>query len=316
MYFPKYFTQFGCTAGSCQDSCCRSGWEIVVDDESYERYKACDKDIDKNITAGSDGERVFKLGPDGSCPYLRDDGLCRLFILTGGKLSEICREYPRFIEEYDGFTETGISASCPEAQRLIFSASESDYELNGEKPSEELLEFLHGARRKVFDMISGSASAEKAAGSIVLFGRELQNLIDCGELSGGFDFPVSFGEELPPSGFQADVKWFAKELLDSTEILYPEWRRLLEEAARGGGKGALPDERTGKNYLKYLAFRFYLKAVSTENILAVSWLIYYAYRLCCTLSCGFEKAARLFSKEIEHDSENLYLLLERLEEPA
>ena len=35
---PDYFSEFSCIAGDCKDSCCL-GWEIDIDDKSYEYYK-------------------------------------------------------------------------------------------------------------------------------------------------------------------------------------------------------------------------------------------------------------------------------------
>ena len=32
---PDYFKEFSCIAGACKDSCCL-GWEIDIDEDSYE----------------------------------------------------------------------------------------------------------------------------------------------------------------------------------------------------------------------------------------------------------------------------------------
>src|SRR5699024_8779089 len=92
--------------------------------------------------------------------------------------------YPRFFEEYDGFTEAGISVSCPEARRLVLSASSSDYSLYGEAPAEELLAFLHSGRRAAFKLIFESKTADIAAAELETLGARLQELIDFGELTG------------------------------------------------------------------------------------------------------------------------------------
>ena len=36
---PDYFKQFKCIASECEDTCC-AGWEIVIDDETYDMYKS------------------------------------------------------------------------------------------------------------------------------------------------------------------------------------------------------------------------------------------------------------------------------------
>ena len=34
---PHFYDQFVCTAGDCPDTCC-AGWQIVIDEDSLERY--------------------------------------------------------------------------------------------------------------------------------------------------------------------------------------------------------------------------------------------------------------------------------------
>lgn len=34
---PHFYDQFTCTAGDCPDTCC-AGWQIVIDEDSLERY--------------------------------------------------------------------------------------------------------------------------------------------------------------------------------------------------------------------------------------------------------------------------------------
>lgn len=56
-----------------------------------------------------------------NCPFLQEDGLCRLRLTLGYEhTSETCREHPFNTEEYDGFAERSPSVSCPEAVRLVF----------------------------------------------------------------------------------------------------------------------------------------------------------------------------------------------------
>lgn len=35
---PFYYNEFGCITSKCKDNCCIGGWEIDIDDETYERY--------------------------------------------------------------------------------------------------------------------------------------------------------------------------------------------------------------------------------------------------------------------------------------
>lgn len=321
-FCPGYYSRFSCIASLCEDSCCRSGWEIPIDDETYRAYKSMGvSDIDENITSGSDGDRIFKLKPNGDCPYLMPDGLCRLYTATGGRLGEICAQYPRFFEEYDGFTEAGISISCPEAQRLIFSAKRSDYVLEGERPQEELLAFLHSARKYALDLVFSPDPPDISAARLANYGLALQRLIDAGELDFS-DFAtiaktvIDIGDEQNADPVEEYI-FACKAILEATDILYPEWKELL---VRGAGDEIVAHpsaQNDGKRaYLGYLVYRFFLKAVNNENIAAVCEFISCAYYLAAMLPGEFQRNARLFSKEIEHDDENLWSVMERFEERA
>ena len=120
--FPDYYKKFSCIADKCPDTCC-AGWEIVVDEESFEKYKAlnggyADK-IRSLISVDSDGDRIFT--PNGNrCPFLLDSGLCEMYIELGHDcLCRTCRQFPRHETYFGARKETGISLSCPEAARLI-----------------------------------------------------------------------------------------------------------------------------------------------------------------------------------------------------
>lgn len=321
-FCPDYYSRFSCIASLCEVSCCRSGWEIPIDDETYLAYKSAGvSDIDENITTGSDGDRIFKLKPDGNCPYLEPDGLCRLYTITGGRLGEICAQYPRFFEEYDGFTEAGISISCPEAQRLILSAKRSDYALDTEQPQEELLAFLHSARKFALDIAFSPNQPDVIAARLIDYGIALQELIDTGELD--FSDFAQLANAIIRTDDESNVSpteeyiFACKAILEATDILYPQWKQLLNRGAGGeiAADTSMRDE-SERAYLGYLVYRFFLKAVNNENIAAVCEFIACAYYLAKMLPGEFARNTRLFSKEIEHDSDNLWSVMELFEERA
>ena len=313
LFRPGYFRCFECAADRCLDSCCRSGWEIPLDDETYRLYKsACAEDLDDNLMTGSDGDRIFRLKDNGDCPYLDNKGLCRLYTLTGGALGEICKKYPRFTEEYDGFTEEGLSISCPEAQRLILKALPEDYSFTGEAPEEELLAFLHSARSKAFQIIFDKSPCETAAARLIDFGAYLELSYSCANP----EALERVAEYKPKSRIKLlsdDYSYIAEIILTKTDILYPKWRELLERAAKGEIKERAFDARIGRRYLAYLVFRFFLKAVNRENIKAVCEFIAASYILVTRLPGDFCENARLFSKEIEHDAENYEAIVSQFE---
>ena len=121
---PSIFREFVCAAGECPDSCCRAGWEIVIDPETLARYEALPgPDGDRIRSAVVPGEEPL-LRQDGSrvCVLLDPDGLCHAQKRFGHEsLCQVCREYPRFHREFGNLTEHGLSLSCPTAFSLATS---------------------------------------------------------------------------------------------------------------------------------------------------------------------------------------------------
>lgn len=117
VYFPKYYSDFSCIAQSCRHSCC-VGWEITLDSRTEEKYSSLGEDISAHISDGA-----ITLLEDGRCPFLRDDGLCRIIIDHGEEmLSEICHHHPRFYHRVKDRIEGGIGLSCEEAARVVLSS--------------------------------------------------------------------------------------------------------------------------------------------------------------------------------------------------
>ena len=125
LFAPSYYQKFKCIADRCQNSCC-IGWEIDVDEATYEQYRKNDapyaKNILRSIEADKDGTRHFCLLSGERCPHLDECGLCRIISQMGEEyLCEICREHPRFYHETRYGKEVGLGMACEEACRLILS---------------------------------------------------------------------------------------------------------------------------------------------------------------------------------------------------
>jgi radical SAM superfamily enzyme YgiQ (UPF0313 family) len=77
----------------------------------------------EKIRANIEGEPPhFVLGEGKRCPFLDEDGLCEIIREHGdGALCDICYLHPRFSNEYDTFTETGLGFCCEEAAKIILS---------------------------------------------------------------------------------------------------------------------------------------------------------------------------------------------------
>ena len=125
MLYPDFYADFACRAAACRHSCCR-GWEIDVDEAALRRYAAVEgdlgQDLRRNIYQDDDGAH-FLLTEDERCPFLRDDGLCRLICELGkDALCEICALHPRFFTDFGEHTFCGLGLSCEAACDLLLGS--------------------------------------------------------------------------------------------------------------------------------------------------------------------------------------------------
>lgn len=79
-------------------------------------------DVDESVDTGYE-LHGFRLTDDLRCPFLDDHNLCDIYKELGeSALCEVCTNTPRNYLEYCDRREISISASCPEAARLIYGS--------------------------------------------------------------------------------------------------------------------------------------------------------------------------------------------------
>ncbi len=121
---PHYYDKFVCTAGECPDTCC-AGWQIMIDEDSLDRYGNEPGEFGKRLRNSIDWEEECFYQNDSRCAFLNDKNLCDLYKALGpDALCDTCRLYPRHTEEYEGLRELSLSLSCPEAARIMLSCKE------------------------------------------------------------------------------------------------------------------------------------------------------------------------------------------------
>ena len=306
-YYPSYYDKFSCLAGECPDSCCRK-WEIVIDDETYSEYNIINTEFGRKIRShiieDGEGEHCFKL-KDGSCPFLNSDGLCDIHIELGEEFtSEICRNHPRFIEEYDGFTEISLSLSCPEANRIILSDSEAFYPVPDYSGDDEVLSLLISSRECLLN---------SKVDALTLIKHLLDTAAD-----DSLDIDLVYINEHPV--FDIDfLKGFGSFLSEKCEILTDVWktylRTVLESYVTNKAFASFCNDNDIllRKILRYYIYRYYLKAVNDLDIYSRALMIASAclFSAFVAFSCSLPlaEAARLFSKEAEHNLYNLDMLL-------
>lgn len=191
--YPDYYSEFKCTADSCNDTCCAM-WQIVIDEESMEMYKNYDGAFKNELDAGIDyKESVFKQDKRLRCKFLDEKNLCKIYSNMGEKsLCKTCTCYPRHIEEFENIREYNLAISCPEVARIIVSKlSKTNYlEKNREEAEEEyedydylLHSYLNDARVIIKSIIQDRNKPIKERFCIIWkFADNMQRLIDDNEI--------------------------------------------------------------------------------------------------------------------------------------
>lgn len=96
---PRLFADFCCIAEKCPSNCCAAGWNITWTEEEFARLRSAECGKLCSDVGGcfiGSGYKTIKLNERGECPFLSEDGLCRIQRDLGEKyLSYTCRKYPR-----------------------------------------------------------------------------------------------------------------------------------------------------------------------------------------------------------------------------
>ena len=200
--YPDYYEKFQCIADRCEDTCC-AGWEIDIDDDSYKYYMSVEGEFGEKLRShikeytGEEGDvyesHGFQLGEDRRCPFLDERNLCHIYRELGEEaLCYVCTYTPRNFLEYGGAREVSISASCPEAGRLIFGNPEKmkfvEKEIEGKLDIEEnaeemaLAEVVLQARNEVINILQNrSFPIEDRIVSFLHYAEEVQECLNAGK---------------------------------------------------------------------------------------------------------------------------------------
>ena len=193
VYAPCFFKDFRCTGSGCSDNCCRMGWDIEIDDETYNCYKSLDSRLCEHIT--DDGGEHYIRQQNGQCPFLNEDGLCSVVLRYGeDNISEICTQHPRFYQWFGGYKEAGTGLCCEESARLWLTnagkisftdwqTEEADDDLEFDPA---LLDAVAGARGVLIDLVQNSElTLSQKLKALLVFGLNTQEL--AGDDAAGYD---------------------------------------------------------------------------------------------------------------------------------
>ena len=320
---PSFYDKFRCIASRCKDNCC-IGWEVDVDDVSYEKYCNVSGDFGQllmdRIDVSPEGDRCFRLGEHDRCPFLNKDNLCDIFINCGEDyLCDICREHPRFYEWFPGVTECGLGLSCEEACRMLLSDDEM-LQLTEYNDGEEIIldtpddvaesdtyVFLSSLREHFFDMLRNDDALEDKLAKILSL---TESFVDGDIKLRDYKESIALYMKTEP----IDDKWtqYINDMNDSfSEIL------LCEDDFQQQVGG----DKLYSKILSYIIYRHFLKSVFDGGIAERVCFCVESIRFIrlCDMKTFYEKGCltiedrvenlKNWSKQVEYSEENTDLLI-------
>ena len=291
---PTFYKTFKCIAGDCPDSCCQ-GWEVDADSDSLEYYKTLDnsleikKRIDSVLSKDEFNNTIFTLAPKKRCPFLNDKNLCDMHIAIGGEHTPYtCRTFPRFIYDFGGTREIGISFSCPVASDMMYNTESFDFEteVNSDLPTLNDID-----AEKYFLLYKGRAEAYKIAKDKNKSIRErLNDLLDLG---------VLLQEKLRPYDEGGDdIAFF--DVFKNPELINPEWKEKVENFSLK----QVSDTQSNENILMYFLYKYLMQAVYDDD--ALSKIKMAVLGVLINTYFGEDSwTVHLWSKETEHSQYNM-----------
>ncbi len=310
---PKYYKDFVCKGGCCSDNCC-IGWEIDIDNESLERYNSEGGEFGNRLRAGitdEGGSPHFKLCGD-RCPHLNSDNLCDLIIEKGQDyLCEICREHPRFYTTLGDVIYGGVGMSCEAAAELILSTSAPTEYITAKSEGEEC-----ECDRELYDIMMEARSFAAD--------REAEGAVNPdGWLRGMMHAAVIYQSRMNGDGrgceFDDGIFCDIPAIFEEMEFMSGELMELMRRPH------VISCDQRIEEYLfsihDYLYHRYIPKAAEDGFILGKMFIVASSVLALKNIFCSeetltFERAvyiAKLFSKEVEYNENNISLLEEKAE---
>ena len=202
VYGPDFFRDFRCTGSECSDNCCRMGWDIEIDDDTYNYYKSLDCGLCEHIS-DENGEHYI-IQRSGQCPFLNENGLCSIVLRYGEQhISEICTHHPRFYQWFGNYKEAGTGLCCERSAMLWLTHAGDirfcDWETD-EQPDDldfdpALLNAVLEARKTLISLMQSDrfTLSDKLA-LLLIFGLNAQDLDDTAQADGFLQLSAAFSD--------------------------------------------------------------------------------------------------------------------------
>ena len=342
---PDFYDQFRCIGGACQDNCC-IGWEIDVDQDALEKYRAVPGAFGDRLRQNIVGDPPhFRLNGE-RCAFLNADNLCDI-ILWGGEqmLCEICDQHPRFRAGYGDRLEVGAGLCCEVAARQWLCGSGPvrfvERTVSGApgrltREQQRRLEALLPLRARMLEILALEAPLGSRLAQMVWLAERAQQALDAGKpkriasLLSEAEATLSTGAVEPSGGDPGAAELLDAGCLSALKHMEPidaNWSAVLARLEAQlpeirSRRIAPPDrENAYARLATYAVYRYLLKGVFDGDVLSrARWaavLVWITRRLDALFlleAGGWSEdleiaAAKLLSKQVEYSRENMTLML-------
>lgn len=291
---PTFYKNFKCIAGACPDSCCQ-GWEVDADNDSLEYYKTLNpsleikQKIDNVLSKDEFDNTIFTLAKKKRCPFLNDDNLCDMHIAIGAEHTPYtCRTFPRFIYDFGGTREIGVSFSCPVAADMMYDIDSFDFE---QEITEELPTLNDIDAQTYFLLVKARNDAYNIAKNKELsINQRLLTLLD---------FAENLQNELSPYDEGDDEIDFI-DIFKNPELINPEWSAKV----RSPKYSSVSNSQANENIIMYFLYKYFMQAVYDTDVLSKVKMAVVGV-LINTYLGNDSWTVHLWSKETEHSQYNM-----------
>lgn len=310
---PNYYFDFVCDADNCTDTCCKY-WDVELDREAVKQYGML---IENNHIIGTRLKKAIKglknkkfaINKNGSCMFLNECLLCDLHSAVGHEnLPRTCRLYPRYINNFGGYEERGLSFSCPAAVRLILDGGFNTVVYEDDTAITEFIDidaikfmYIKDLRNQIIYELS---NRENYLGDII---QSVLNFLEKSEeaLSLNKYEKVALKVEREQLNLNLYKKLqipIIKEHLKHKHLRYSFRQKLINTL---NGSSFNINEDVFRTWLVYFVQRYLIKAVFDNRLLALFKAGILSYVVISSLEGDITDNIQKYSKETEHNEYNL-----------
>ncbi len=294
--FPDYYSQFECIGSECEDTCC-AGWQIVIDNKSMKKYMDYKGGFGNRLCNSIDfKEQTFKQY-NRRCAFLNEENLCDIYSEAGkDMLCRTCKNYPRHIEEFEGYREVSLSLSCPIAAKIMLTNTNKVTFIEKEKSSRDesyddfdylLFDKLLEVREAIISILQNrEINIYTRMAMVLALSHDVQTRIDKNSIFEIDDVICRYAREDAYIRFESEVNSKKQSCTDRKDImkdvfsifrklekLKPNWEKQIGKYEdilyrRNSYEKLLKyrlDDNTFEQLMVYFVFTYYLGAVYDCN---------------------------------------------------